>query len=155
MNAMESVRVLIALVRANEDTAVYGGRCSPESIAMAEEAMGLAFPPSYRKFIEEYGTCDFGSQSFLGMYVIDGELWGSHGATLEAREAGMPHHLIEVAHDGMGGTIALDASQPDADGEYPVVVWEAPDQPVLELLAPSFGAYALDVFQQVAERKNG
>ncbi|KOT80935.1 hypothetical protein ADK70_27215 [Streptomyces rimosus subsp. pseudoverticillatus] len=92
---------------------------------------------------------------FLGIYEIDGELWGSHGATLEAREEGMPNHLNEVAHDGMGGTIALDASQPDADGEYPVVVWETPDQPVLELLAPSFGAYALDVFQQVAERKNG
>ncbi|PNE43512.1 SMI1/KNR4 family protein [Streptomyces noursei] len=152
MNALEAVEAAIRFVYANEDIADYVGKCSPDWIATAEQEMGLTFPPSYRRFIEEFGTCELGSHGVLGVYEVDGALWGSSGQTLEGREEGMPHHLIAVHEDGMGGIIVLDTSRPGSDGEYPVQAWEPyyEDRDMRETLAPSFGCYVLDDFRQAA-----
>ncbi|MEF3119249.1 SMI1/KNR4 family protein [Streptomyces chrestomyceticus] len=150
MNAIEAVEAAIRLVHENEALAEYNGECSHEKISVAEDAMGLTFPPSYRRFIEEFGTCDFGSASFLGVYEVEGKLWGSHGETLKRRAEGLPDHVIELEEDGTGGILVLDASQPDTDGEYPVRIWEQ-WRTEMEFLSPNFGAYVLETFQDIVD----
>lgn len=155
--AVEAVDEFIDLVRANEDIANHADGCTPEMITAAENDLGLKFPPSYRRLLEELGTCDIGGTAFLGVYQTKagGErLWGSSCETLDARGRwGMPHSLIAVEYDGMGGTVVLDSSQPDSDGEYPVLVWdvEAGARGTMEVLAPDFGTYALGEGRRVVQ----
>ncbi|WP_102922442.1 SMI1/KNR4 family protein [Streptomyces noursei] len=154
---IKAVVEFIGLVRAHEDIAHHADDCTPEMIREAEEALGLTFPPSYRRFVEELGTCDIGGTEFLGVYRTElgvDRLWGSSYETIDARNQwGMPHALIAVEYDGMGGTIVLDSSQPSVDGEYPVLVWEAGAEArgPMESLAPDFGSYALDVGRRAVQ----
>ncbi|GHB80458.1 hypothetical protein GCM10010331_79910 [Streptomyces xanthochromogenes] len=148
---VESISEFISLVRSHEDIAHHADDCTPEMISEAEEALGLKFPPSYLLFLKEFGTCDIGGAEFFGVYRTEAggsQLWGSSYETLDARSQwDMPHSLIAVQHDGMGGTVVLDSAQPSPDGEYPVLVWDAGAKArgTMEFLAADFGTYALDV----------
>ncbi|MGW2818245.1 SMI1/KNR4 family protein, partial [Streptomyces sp. NPDC001415] len=146
--ALEAVEELISLVHANEDEANHLGVCDFRLIDAAEQAMGVRFPPSYRRFIEEFGSLDIAAEDFLGVYKtpMGGDtLWGSSHETLNARNVGMAHELIAIQQDGMGGIYVLDSSRPDDRGEYPVMIWEvwrSTDAP-MEIQGDSFGEFAL------------
>ncbi|MFJ2407214.1 SMI1/KNR4 family protein [Streptomyces xanthochromogenes] len=151
--AMEAVEKLITLVHANEDEANHLGACDSRLIEAAEHAMGLTFPPSYRRFVEEFGSLDIAAEDFLGVYKTPAggdTLWGSSRETLDARDSGMPLELIAVQQDGMGGIYVLDSSSPDSDGEYPVMIWE-PWRTSMEFQGNSFGEFALSAVLRALE----
>ena len=149
MNAIESVDALVELIRQNPETANYTGGLSPADMADAEALLDASFPPSYRRFLVELGSCEADGEEFLGIYRTPGmgeQLLGTVIETLEARrDLPLPHSLLIVQNDGMGGFVSLDVSRLDADGEAPVVVWDpgTPDRGEPELLATDFGSYAL------------
>ncbi|OQO91984.1 SMI1/KNR4 family protein [Saccharomonospora piscinae] len=149
MSGVDSVRELVELIESNPDECNFTGGLSEEDITRAEAELSTTFPPSYRLFIAELGSCEAGGVEIMGVNRTPkgGErLRGTVSATLEAREdERFPSHLLVIEYDGMGGLISLDNSQRNEDGEYPVVAWdpgsEARGGP--ERLGEDFGTYAL------------
>jgi hypothetical protein len=154
MNALEASERLIELVRENDDIANHADGCDAETMAAAESDLGVAFPPSYRRLIEEFGTWDIAGEEFLGVYqtpVMGKKLLGSVTETLDARsQYGMPSDLIVTMFDGMGGLVVLDSSQVNQGGEYPVLVWNpgVADRESMERLGGDFGSFAFALCQR-------
>lgn len=149
MSGVNSTRELIELIRNNPEECNFTGGLSEDDIARAEAELSTTFPPSYRLFIAELGSCQAGSVEIMGVNRTPtggDRLRGTVSATLDAREdERFPATLLVIEYDGMGGIISLDSSQRNEDGEYPVVSWdpgaEARGGP--ERLAEDFGTYAL------------
>ncbi|WP_405617957.1 SMI1/KNR4 family protein [Streptomyces sp. NBC_00076] len=100
-DAVDASAQVADLIRANEGIAQHGDGCSPEVIARAEAEMGLVFPPSYRRLIEEFGTWDVPPTEFLAIYqtpAMGEELLGTPAFTREDRaELGLPQHFMVVS----------------------------------------------------------
>ncbi|MFC8817837.1 SMI1/KNR4 family protein [Streptomyces rochei] len=158
MNAVEASERLIELVRGNDDIANHADGCDVGTMATAESDLGVPFPPSYRRLIEEFGTWDIAGEEFLGVYqapALGQKLLGSVVETLDARSRyGMPSDLIVAMFDGMGGLVVLDSSQADQGGEYPVLVWNPgiADRESMERLGDNFGSFAFALCQRAVTR---
>ncbi|WP_089099412.1 SMI1/KNR4 family protein [Streptomyces hyaluromycini] len=153
-SGLQAAEQVIGLVRANEDVAHHGDGCPPEVIARAEAEMGLTFPPSYRRLIEEFGVWEVPPAEFPGVYRTPArgdKLLGSPAYTLEDRERmALPRRFMVVKHDDVWDVVVLDSSEPDQHGEYPVYAWNPgiPDGGRMEKLADSFGEFALNECRQ-------
>lgn len=96
---------------------------------MPERALGAECPPTYRVFVALLGAGSFEIGDIYG--VIDDNFTDSsvpNGVwyTLRARRSWrLPHDLIVISNDGMGGDYSLDTSRRDDSNERPVVVWHA------------------------------
>jgi hypothetical protein len=130
------------------DEADFEGPRDDALVAAAEAALGLTFPPTYRRFLRELGAGDLGTREFYG--VIDDD-WSSPGppdaigTTLhERREWQLPERFVIVAETGDGAWYVLDTAQAGAGGEAPVLVWTSNlsslDDPP-ERAADDFGAF--------------
>lgn len=158
MSAVEASERLIELVRRNDDIAHHADGCDSGTMTTAESDLGMSFPLSYRRLVEEFGTWDIAGEEFLGVYrtpATGQKLLGSVKETLDARsQYGMPSDLIVVMFDGMGGLVVLDSSQVDREGEYPVLVWNpgAVDRESMERLGNDFGSFAFALCQRAVTR---
>ncbi|MFI7122908.1 SMI1/KNR4 family protein [Amycolatopsis sp. NPDC049868] len=131
--SVEASERLIELIRANEDISNHADGSDEATISAAERTLGVAFPPSYRRLIQEFGAWEIAGEEFFG----------SIAETLDMRrDHGMPSELILVTFDGMGGAVVLDSSQQDDSGEYPVLAWVHADE-TREKLGDDFGSFAL------------
>jgi hypothetical protein len=119
----------------------------PESlVAKAESALGLTFPPSYRRFLLEMGCGGINGVEVFGLINDDFEksavpngIW----LTLNERRAIELYPAYVIVGDGGDGTYyALDTRQVDGAGEVPVVLLSV-DGRHSEKVADSFGDYLL------------
>jgi hypothetical protein len=157
MSGVESVRELIELVRDNPDECRFTGGVSEKDIMRAESELGIEFPPSYRYFVSELGSCECDGVELEGVNrtPLGGDrLPGTVSATLDLRDDHrFPADLLVIEYDGMGGIISLDSSEANEDGEYAVLAWdpgaEARGGP--ERLAEDFGTYALSKCRRMLE----
>jgi antitoxin YobK len=144
MSGVDSVRELAELIRNNPDRANFTGGISEEDVERAERELSTTFPPSYRYFLRELGSCEAGGVDLMGIYRTPArgdQLLGTVSQTLETRaDERFPAELLVIEYDGMGGIISLDSSRTNEDGEYPVVAW---DPGGVEQLDDDFGTYAL------------
>jgi hypothetical protein len=144
---MGELEQALEAVRAS-DLADFVGRRDPSLVTAAEDALGVSFPPTYRRFIAELGAGSFGGTEFYGAIdqnfdassVPDG-IW----LTLdERREFGLPRHLVVVGDTGTGAFYVLDTAGAEAGDECPVAVWEggrSREGDMLEVVAPDFGTF--------------
>lgn len=113
------------------------GPASEAEIAAAEEALGQPFPPSYRTFLCKVGAITLPTRvSTVHQLVgLDGSTNGDDAAkgvverTLHARvENRMADGLVIVGLGAEAGEwFCLDGSQVRADGEWPVMLFDARD----------------------------
>jgi len=145
----------LTLVRMHSSDAHFAGPRDVGLIAAAEAALGVSFPPTYRRFLLELGAGSVGSVEIFGVINDDFEHSGIPDAiwyTLTERsETQLPHQLIVIYSLGDGEIFALDASHVNADGECPVVAWlpggsEPEDR--LEIISPDFGSFFLHMVKQ-------
>jgi hypothetical protein len=120
----------------------------PELVAAAESALGVALPPSYRRFVETLGAGNIGSFEVYGLISqpFDGPIPDAVWATLTSRRgpSQLPPSMVVIGDDGMGGEYVLDTAK---GPEPPVEVWyggASTPGDVLERVAESFGAFLLD-----------
>lgn len=100
------------------------GPMADNSIKAAERRLGVVFPPSYRRYVERYGSADVGPEEFFGLTNSIGSgppdvVW----CTLHERQYGLPHSLIVVQDRGEDVIFCLDTAQTGEDGEAPVIAW--------------------------------
>ena len=145
----------ILLVAGHPSSHFRGER--PETVvAAAERALGLTFPPSYRRFIERLGAGSIGGLEIYGVTEepFDGPIPDGVWATLDSRSgpSKLPATMVVIGDDGMGGEYVLDTA---TGSEPPVEVWNGgasrPGDP-LEQVGADFGSFFLDeVRLQVAK----
>jgi len=128
----------------------FEGVKSPGLIDKAERALGLKFPPTYRKFLEVLGCGDIDGLEFYG--VINDEFENSSipnaiWLTLDERKAGLPNNLILVYGAGDGTYYAIDTSQVDDEGESPVVAYSVDGK--TEKISDDFGSFLLSELRTI------
>src|SRR5438093_9524123 len=111
--AMKDMDAALQLVARNDRQADFVGKRSTEMVADAESALGVRFPPTYRKFPTELGAGDIAGEEFYGVTTntlasssVPNGIW----LTLEERKGGLPSPLVIVYATGDGTWFALDTS---------------------------------------------
>lgn len=122
-------------------------------VANAEAALGLAFPPSYRRFLLEMGCGNINGLEIFGLInynfensTVPNGIW----LTLnERRGIGLDPAYVIVGVGGDGTYYSLDTRQVDSAGEAPVIRLSV-DGKHREKVADSFGDYFLEAVRRVA-----
>lgn len=149
----------VALMSERADMQDFVGPRLEQLIDSAENRLGLHFPPSYRRFLLEYGAGSFGSSEVYG--VIDANFDHSsvpNGVwyTLsERRESSLPLAMFVIFNDGSGELFCLDCAATQAGGEAPVVRFQpgvAAGVQSRESIAADFGCFLLDLVQRERSR---
>ncbi|HEY4058453.1 MAG TPA: SMI1/KNR4 family protein [Kofleriaceae bacterium] len=131
----------------------------PESeIAAAETALGVTFPPSYRTFLLTFGGIAIPHHlgivhDFVGVKPASQDVPSVVDKTLTARaERKLNENLIVV---GMGADskewFCLDVSRAAANGECPVLMYDARDNAVDQQFYDDFGQMLEEVMGFVAD----
>lgn len=139
----------VALVGKHQEAVDFAGPRDETLIVAAETALGITFPPTYRRFVREFGALGIGSEELYGITdsnftqsAVPNGIW----LTLKYRSRShLPDSMIIVYSVGDGEYFVLDISQTDATGECPVVVWDpgVNEGDYLETIASDFGALFL------------
>jgi antitoxin YobK len=125
----------------------------PESlVAKAEAALGLTFPPSYRRFLLEMGCGGINGLEVYGLInenfeksAVPNGIW----LTLDDRRVmGLHPAYVIVGDGGDGSHYALDTRHVGKDGEAPVVRLSV-DGKQSEKVADSFSDYFLEAVRSV------
>lgn len=133
------------------------GPVAESAIAAAEQALDCSFPPSYREFLATWGGIALPAHlgivhDFVGIAPTDAD--GDVVArTLRAREERkLGEHLVIV---GMGAQyqewFCIDTSKPHANGEYPILLFDARDNALDQQFYDDFGQMLAEVMGFVAD----
>lgn len=122
-------------------------------VSKAEAALGIKFPPSYRRFLLEMGCGDINGLEVFGLIsdnfeksAVPNGIW----LTLNERGSiGLDPAYVIVGEGGDGTYCALDTRHVDTDGENPVMRLSV-DGKQGEQMAESFGSYLLKAVSAVA-----
>lgn len=138
----------LRLVAQHPERARFVGRRDPQLVASAEAAIGLRFPPSYKRFVTELGAGSIAGEEFYG---VIGDDWVASppdavGLTLKDHENGdLPRRYITIGDTDEGERYALDTAESTDDGEYPVYIVtpgvDPADAGPPERVADDFGAF--------------
>jgi antitoxin YobK len=131
----------------------FCGEKEASLLQKAEEVLGLTFPPTYRLFLKKLGCGGFGGFEVYGL--IDNNFYDSgipNGIWLTLRHRklyNLPHQFIIISDLGYGPFYVLDASKPNTDGEYPVLVLPIGYNPInTEKANEDFGDFLLEQINQ-------
>ena len=142
----------------------YRGRkhfVGPRQRALIDEAaaaLGVRFPPSYRKFVENLGAGSIRGREIYG--VIDSNFRDStipDGIWLtltERQDSQLPEALVIVDSTGDGDYVAIDTSKRTSESENPMVRWSpgaASASDALEQVASDFGRFFLQLVREATE----
>jgi hypothetical protein len=122
---MEDLLEAFGIIDAHPNLADFEGPKSADLIAMAEAALGLSLPPTFRRFLLTLGAGNFGYAEFYG--VLHSDFTNSSVpdcvwlTVRERHEYGLPGALDHVYDVGDGSSYFLDTAQRGSDGESPVV----------------------------------
>jgi hypothetical protein len=158
--SMEDYEAAAALIKAHPEEADFAGPREPSVVEAAERALGVTFPPSYRRFLLEYGAGGFGSMEIFG--VIDdnfetGPVPDGIWLTLSERQEAppLPDDLVVVSYVGDGTLECLHVGAGAV--EAPVVFFEpglrAEEQQPYDVEAEDFGRFLLKGVRQVLARQ--
>lgn len=124
-------------------------------IEAAEGALGLSFPPTYRRFLLEYGCGDIAGVEIYGVIksdFVNSSVPDAIWLTLRQRDEGqLSTSGIVVYSNGDGSYAVLNANDRSSDDECPVVEWTPGadgDLKSAPRLADDFGAF---LFQTVSD----
>ena len=124
---MATIAKAAEIIEANYDLADFVGGVPFEEIWVAEQALGVTFPESYRDFLTKYGAGSFGGEMVYGLGAPDTGLPNVVWATGEMRRLDdwFPEDLVVIQDTGEGDLLCLatDRVSPEYAGECPVVQW--------------------------------
>src|SRR5271167_1107066 len=98
------------------------GPVPDRQITRAERELGVAFPPSFRAFLVQFGGGFLFDYEFLGLAEEPGH-WLDIVQMNRAPRPRVPRHFVMFIYAGGDCAFYLDTSQRDAMGECKVVVF--------------------------------
>ena len=147
---MNDYEKAVEIVGRHLDEADFEGQPA-DRIERAEATLGLRFPPTYRRFLTEFGAGGIGAEETYGLVNDDFE---DHrppqavGLTLLFRRDGViSDGFVVVGNLGQGSYYAIDTRVTRGDGESPVVLFTPGLDATPEVVAPTFGTYFLQTLQ--------
>lgn len=148
MAAFESA---ILLIEKNPQSARFVGPRPPTIVSEAETAVGMRFPPTYRRFLLELGAGEVNSVELYGIPgadLVNRPLpSGIRQTVILRKKYGFPDDLLVVGDVGNGELYCLE-TKPN-EGEGPVVVVQPGLEPLVrEPIANDFGEFFLSQVQQ-------
>lgn len=147
----DDYKIAAKLIKEHPALADFEGPKPESLINKAEAALGLDFPPTYRRFLAEFGAGDFAGEEFYGLIddnfessAIPDAIW----LTLnERKNRSIPDSLIIVYAVGEGTVFTLDSGRSNRIGEYPVIAVPIDyrlESNSLETIAEDFGQFFLE-----------
>lgn len=120
-------------------------------VRAAEDALGVTFSPTFRRFVSELGAGGFGAAEFYGVTSsqcqnssVPNGIW----VTLYSRERfRLPRHVIALQFDEESNILATDTSRSSPVNEHPVALWCAglePEPEEVRAVAGDFGEFLPD-----------
>lgn len=99
---------------------------SLQQIRDAEQKLGIQFPPSFLRFLQEAGDCQL---PFWETYWVGDDLlrWRNIVAANEAErntDVPLPRFLVAFHNNGCGDQLCFDTRQRSPEGEYSIVFWD-------------------------------
>lgn len=152
MGMAEMEQAVAAIVRT--DAGDFVGPRPPSLVASGERVLGVRFPPTYRRFLLEFGAGDVGDLEVYGIIdepVDEGPVPNGVWLTLRTRQHGLPEDLVIVSDTGYGEAYVLDTATVDEGGENPVVIWDVGYERPYEVVAPDFGSFFWEQVELVLE----
>ncbi len=144
----------------NAKEGYFHGPATEDLILRAEQALGLSFPPTYKKFLSRLGCGSIWGDEFYGLFDEDFEhstvpnaIW----VTLKYRSSiDLPRSLIVVGNTGDGGDYVIDVGEKNSHGESPVLEWWFGYPPAQKVVAADFGAFLWEAVRRGSrERQKG
>ena len=114
----------VALIEESGVEADFCGSKPADLIRRAEAAVGIRFPPTYRRFLSEYGAGSFGGTEIYGVLdddFVNARIPNAISYNLTLRREGYGEGLFVFYAVGDGGHFCLDTTRIAADGEMRVV----------------------------------
>lgn len=124
-------------------------------IAEAEEFLGVHFPRSYRRYLQSWGNLEIGSTEIYGLFGPDfvnssvPDVAWFHKKIREVQS--IPNHLVIIQNHDDDCYDCLDSSAMNADGECPVVRWDAVNDRVEWVVAEDFVGFLRRRIQEELE----
>lgn len=146
MAAMEAYEEAARLLRANPKSDFVGPR-DLEIIAAAEQRLGVRFPPSYCRFLLEFGCGNVGSQEIYGIVdnkLEQGPIPNAIWLNLQRQARGWRSTLFVIYESGDGSSHALDLGHLDSENESAVWLLDVTGSPI-EQAADNFGDFLLSL----------
>lgn len=153
---MATIAKAAEIIEANPDLVQFNGPQPLEEVYVAEQALGVTFPDSYRDFLQRYGSGSFGARVVYGVGVPLDEpphvVWATD--LIRTADDFFPHDLVIIEDTGEGDYLCLATSRMDEDNECPVVQW-IPELTLIdqtfEVIHRTFAHYLL----RLARRESG
>ena len=122
---MATIDKAAEIIEANPDLAQFIGEQPLEEVFVAEQALEVTFPESYRDFLQRYGSGSFGGRVVYGVGVeLDQPphvVWATN--LIRTADDFFPADLVIIEDTGEGDYLCLATSRIGEDNECPVVQW--------------------------------
>jgi antitoxin YobK len=148
--SIDDYEAALHLVQEHPELAEFVGPRDELVIRAAEQALGISFPPTYRRYLAELGAGNFGSSEIYGVIEADfaesGIPDGIWYTLRQRREHGLPERLVIIASNEYGPLLCLDLGATPAGAEAPVVLYDgeiSAGEPQTETVAQDFGTFFL------------
>jgi hypothetical protein len=154
---MQDYEIASKIITQNPDLSDFVGPREKALVDVAEKALELKFPPTYQRFLLEYGAGSFGSFEVFGIInenfessSVPDAIWYT---LTERKGANLPRELTVIGEDGMGGLFCLNLGMMEDDEAH--VTLYIPGHPINtqpnEVIAKDFGEFLLTYVQQQLE----
>lgn len=151
--SMSDLEKAMEIIEEDSDLADFEGSKDEKLVTAAEKALGLKFPPTYRRFLLALGAGNFGGAEIYGVIdetFTDSSVPNGVWLTLQEREdSQLPANLVVVAATGEGAYYCLDVR---GAGEAKVVLFAPGSKSQsFEVEAEDFGAFLLEQIEAEQE----
>jgi len=137
----EHLKAEIENARAFLNFGAFGNGVSSEWIGIRERELGIAFPPSYKWWLQNYGGGEINGEEVYSVFEIPlREVVGGDIVAMTDRQKGLEQDKIFVSQPGTDEEFYFRPSEADSEGEMPVYVYDFLNGDA-SLYAQSFGEF--------------
>lgn len=151
---MRELEKAFSIIDENIEEGFFAGEKTGELIVKSERALGLKFPPTYRRFVKKKGAGGIAGQEFYGVTTdnfISATVPNGIWFTLSTREEySLPDDLIVIGSNDDGTYVALNAHKDHAEREADVIEWN-PETGEENIVADDFGSFLLEKVTEALE----
>ena len=152
---MATIAKAAEIIDANPDLAQFVGPQPLEEVWVAERALEVTFPESYRDFLQRYGSGAFGGRVVYGIGTALDQpphvVWATD--LIRTADEFFPGDLVIIEDTGEGDYLCLATSRMGEDNECPVVQW-IPELTLIdqtfEVIHRTFAHYLLSLTRREA-----